>query len=260
MTSATWPASSSGRAVQIQAAAPATIGDEKLVPDGVPPVLAECARDEDVVAGRGEVDVRRAARERRDGAGAVGRGHRGDVGVRGRVAERACRGRRRSRTRRRRASPSRPPRRSPSSIGRSRVAAEAQVDDATAGARRPRGYPRTISRRLEARAVAECGVPRAERRPAGRCRRRRRRSTGAPIDRRDGRAVLAADAAPAPAGSARACRDGRRTRGAAKSRPESTMVTGTPGPGGVSPSTPICESHHSSGCERIRRVGVAATS
>ena len=33
MTSATWPAVSSGRAVQTQAAAAATIGDEKLVPD-----------------------------------------------------------------------------------------------------------------------------------------------------------------------------------------------------------------------------------
>ena len=33
MTSSTWLASSVGRAVQTQAAAPATIGAEKLVPD-----------------------------------------------------------------------------------------------------------------------------------------------------------------------------------------------------------------------------------
>ena len=44
------------------------------------------------------------------------------------------------------------------------------------------------------------------------------------------------------------------------SRPESTIVTGTPGPGGVTPSRPIWESHHSSAWSGSGVSVTAATS
>ena len=47
--------------------------------------------------------------------------------------------------------------------------------------------------------------------------------------------------------------------GCAMSSPESTIVTGTPGPGAVSPEMPICESHHSSVCRGSGVSVVAVT-
>ena len=68
---------------------------------------------------------------------------------------------------------------------------------------------------------------------------------------------------PIPAGSCvfRSAMSGRPANsGCETSSPESTMVTGTPGPGGVRPSIPICESHHSCAWRGSGVADVAATS
>ena len=110
-TSATWPA------VELRTRRPdpgcrarRPCGDEKLVPDDGVPVLAERARDDDVVAGRGEVDEGRLAREARRRR-PCGRSRRPSSRAGTPPGSRAgCRGRRRCRRRRRRASRSRLPR------------------------------------------------------------------------------------------------------------------------------------------------------
>ena len=87
--------------------------------------------------------------------------------------------------------------------------------------------------------------PRSGARPADRSPRGRRRSRV----RRSPRRPTVPCSPPTPTGSCelRATRSGRPTNsGCAKSTPESTIVIGTPGPGGVSPSIPICWRHHSS--------------
>ena len=141
------------------------------------------------------------------------------------------RGRRRSPRPRRRASrrhglAARPAR----STRHGRRPAEAQVDDALA---RPRGGEDAACdlARLEPRAVALARRPTSAGRPAGRPRRAPTPFTGAPMTRGDavpcsppsgaGSCAFSASVFARPANS-----------GWVKSRPESTIVTGLPGPGG----------------------------
>ena len=138
-----------------------------------PPVLAERARDEDAVAGRCDVDVRRAAGERRDAAGSVGRGDGRDVRKRRREPDRAS-----AVTvvpRRRDHEGSRGDGLADRELDRQvAIAADRQVDDAASRREPRRGCPPRC-RSTRAASPGRARRPTNGAPPAGRCRRGRRR-------------------------------------------------------------------------------------
>ena len=73
ITSNTWLASSSGRTVQTHAAAPATSGEEKLVPASAAQLLSSAVATVMFSPGCGEVDEAGPARERGDLVLLIGR-------------------------------------------------------------------------------------------------------------------------------------------------------------------------------------------
>ena len=229
--SATWPASSSGRAVQIQAAAPATSGAAKLVPEVSSPAVREALAT--VISSPGAAMSTYGERELNAATSARAVGRRsGDARAGGPPGSRAgCRDRRRCPMPRRRATLARPPPPSAYSIARSRGPPRLRLmtpRPARAAAR----IPFTISIDVELRALALRGVPRADHRLRVDADDARRRSP-ARRHRRDHRAVLAAERRGSCSLSALECWLARRTPGASTEMPESTTVTGTPGPGGT---------------------------
>ena len=80
--------------------------------------------------------------------------------------------------------------------------------------------------------------------------------SGAPIERGDGGPVHAAERLRLLRVQREEIRRAANS-GCVSSTPESTIVTGFPGPGGARPATPIAARHHSERNERIGEVGHA---
>ena len=102
-TSATWPASSSGFSAVHPRGGARDRQRREARPRARAPVLADGAHQQGLASGRRQVDVRRAAREHGDTAGAIGGRDGGDVHREGCRTVISCHSRRRSRTPRRRA-------------------------------------------------------------------------------------------------------------------------------------------------------------